>query len=445
MESNFDGLISLKSLILDHNEIESVTSAAFHHLPRLELLSLANNKLTELAPRIFYKLNTLKSLDLSNNNLLVLDEEMFKDIRNIQEFKCNFCGITAFKIGFSLRFLKKLELAGNVLQSLEDVEAHILRGLNRLDISDNRISEVKHMNGWKLEELLIARNRVKNIEQCAFCQTNLRILDLSDNKLTHLAFVFPEMMNSLTNLSMSGNMIPVDELANTINKFPNLLSLHLSRAGLVSIPLGIFEGNSQLRLVNLSSNYLIDLDKEIISLLPHLSLLDLSYNQFMGLDQVFLSTIDKKPKLDLVLLQGNPWVCDACHIQPLHSWIHSSLMYWGTCFPSASPHCLVCSTPSLFQGRPISSLESLPACVSSSTELSRVSQVNGISQYLAISVLLTVLLIVLVILLSRYRHYGVYHTGEEEDNETNILTNPITVLDKNSESYIDLRYPTLRT
>ena len=52
----------------------------------------------------------------------------------------------------------------------------------------------------------------------------------------------------------------------------------------------------------------------------------------------------------------------------------------------------------------------------------------------------------------RYRHYGVYlthedddqlfHTGHEDDN-LDILRNPVIVLDKNAESYINLRYPTL--
>ena len=54
-------------------------------------------------------------------------------------------------------------------------------------------------------------------------------------------------------------------------------------------------------------------------------------------------------------------------------------------------------------------------------------------------------------LVFRYRHYGVYlthenedqlfHTGEDDDLD--ILRNPVIVLDKNAESYINLRYPTL--
>ena len=55
-------------------------------------------------------------------------------------------------------------------------------------------------------------------------------------------------------------------------------------------------------------------------------------------------------------------------------------------------------------------------------------------------VLLNVLMNVLI---SRYRQYGVYLTHEEDQlvDGDDVLRNPVVVLDKNSESYINLRYP----
>ena len=53
----------------------------------------------------------------------------------------------------------------------------------------------------------------------------------------------------------------------------------------------------------------------------------------------------------------------------------------------------------------------------------------------------------------RYRQYGVYLTHEddqqlfhqtrEDEDNLDILRNPVVVLDKNAESYINLRYPSL--
>ena len=142
IDANFDGLTSLSSLSLRHNNIRSITSAAFHHLTSLEQLYLDHNNIKELAPRIFYKLDKLKTLDLSHNNLLLVDEEILKDIRSIQSLSCNSCGLTNFRAGFSLRFLRQLQLADNNIESLDDVEPHILRSLVKLDLSGNKISRV---------------------------------------------------------------------------------------------------------------------------------------------------------------------------------------------------------------------------------------------------------------------------------------------------------------
>ena len=45
----------------------------------------------------------------------------------------------------------------------------------------------------------------------------------------------------------------------------------------------------------------------------------------------------------------------------------------------------------------------------------------------------------------RYLHYGVYVTHEEDQlvDDDDVLRNPVVVLDRNSESYINLRYPVL--
>ena len=55
--------------------------------------------------------------------------------------------------------------------------------------------------------------------------------------------------------------------------------------------------------------------------------------------------------------------------------------------------------------------------------------------------------------ISRYRYYGVYFTNEDSsadaystghcdiEDSLDILRNPMVVLEKNSESYVNLRYP----
>ena len=212
VDANFDGLSSLSSLALSNNNIKSITSAAFHHLQSLENLFLADNSLRELAPRIFYKLNLLKRLDLSHNNLLLVDEEVVKDIRNIQHFTCNNCGLYNFRVGFSLRFLRVLELSDNKVETLADIEPHIMRGLARLQLSGNRLTKVTKLENDQMESLDLSRNNISQLADCAFCSClKLTKLDLSQNFLTNIDPAFGDnQFEEMKILDLSRNMIQVE-------------------------------------------------------------------------------------------------------------------------------------------------------------------------------------------------------------------------------------------
>ena len=115
VDQNFEGLYSLKTLKLDNNLIKSMASfafyntayqtlpltdlnilqvsAAFIHIPQLEMLSLRNNRIEELATRIFYKLRNLRSLDLSGNYLQHINGNIFADIPNLEVLKCRGCAL----------------------------------------------------------------------------------------------------------------------------------------------------------------------------------------------------------------------------------------------------------------------------------------------------------------------------------------------------------------
>lgn len=74
---------------------------------------------------------------------------------------------------------------------------------------------------------------------------------------------------------------------------------------------------------------------------------------------------------------------------------------------------------------------------------SMMKEKSYISTYIAAGFGSVILLIILTVLLLRYRHYGVYVTHEEDQlvDGDDVLRNPVVVLDKNSESYINLKYP----
>ena len=199
-------------MALNNNNIKSITSEAFHHLQSLENLFLADNSLRELAPRIFFKLELLKRLDLSHNNLLLVDEEVLKDIRNIQHFTCNNCGFYNFRVGFSLRFLRVLELSDNKVETLADIEPHIMRGLAQLQLSGNRLTKVTKLENDQMESLDLSRNNISQLVDCAFCSCfKLTKLDLSQNFLTNIDQAFGgNQFEEMKFLDLSRNMITVE-------------------------------------------------------------------------------------------------------------------------------------------------------------------------------------------------------------------------------------------
>jgi len=467
IEPNFDGLYSLRELYLNHNQIKSIVSAAFRHASRLQILSLAHNRLEGLAPRVFYKLQELKMLDLSNNRIQFIDGATFVDIPDIEVFKCDNCQL------FQLRTpdfvipekLHTISLAQNVIQDLSEIHPNLLRIVRNLNLSGNQIREVlfrKHFgNSNLLQNLDLSHNNLSAIEDCAFCNTSLDKLNLGYNGLRS---VNPDMVHydirSLHSLTLSGNWLSVENIEVLVSKMPNLQELNIDETGIATLPPGLFYNNLKLKELNISANYLIHLDASVISNLDMLEVLDLSNNYFMGLDQVFFDVLNRKqkPRLKMVYLQGNQFVCDQCHIGPLLKWLRSSLQYWGTCLKRSNSLCLKCSQPNEYLHMPLEDLNmtSLPECqevkhavpfndiANSNPEWeSMMKEKSHISSYIAGGFVSLLLLIVLTIALLRYRHYGVYVTHEEDQlvDGDDVLRNPVIVLDKNSESYINLKYP----
>ena len=125
---------------------------------------------------------------------------------------------------------------------------------------------------------------------------------------------------------------------------------------------------------------------------------------------------------------------------------------------NTSSLCLRCASPSSLAGTPISSLPSLPSCSPSSLppDYNRQSGTSSSSLapppsltvvgvgtlvvviFIAASLTVNIYYVIAFLIITRnfihqvvkYRHYGVYRTGEAADREQEVLTNPVTVLDR---------------
>ena len=178
-------------------------------------------------------------------------------------------------------------------------------------------------------------------------------LYLSSAFIIYNSIAFLQDMRSLSSLVLSGNWLEIENIELILAKAPNLECVDLDQSGIYTLPSGLFYNNHKLKTINVSGNYLVNLEPAVISNLDQLEVLDLSSNYFMGLDQTFFDVLKQKSRLEMVYLQNNQFVCDKCHIAPLKEWMRVSMKYWGKCFDPTNSLCLKCSQPDEYLHMPI--------------------------------------------------------------------------------------------
>ncbi|CAH2242315.1 jg25229 [Pararge aegeria aegeria] len=233
----FDGTLEVKYLNLSHNSLTKFTLGLFDQKPNLNILDISGNKINNLELGIFDPLVNLNWLDLSNNalkgkdlNPYIFDESTkinvirfarnnmhgapenllhaFKDLRVLNLDRCLLKELPAFATGSNLKTLRELILSSNQIKNLSDETA--FRNLDNLYMLD------------------LAGNVIESIDSNLFKPLKkLKILVLRDNKLTNLPNTLFKDMKSLANIDLSHNKIqgvPVDAFRGTSLKNLNLAS-----------------------------------------------------------------------------------------------------------------------------------------------------------------------------------------------------------------------------
>ena len=87
-ELTFDGLVSLRLLYLNQNQIEILDRYTFHELKNLVTLSLADNKIKFLSGDQFTPLSSIQYLSIQNNLLQTPATGWFKATGLVEINKC---------------------------------------------------------------------------------------------------------------------------------------------------------------------------------------------------------------------------------------------------------------------------------------------------------------------------------------------------------------------
>jgi len=206
--------ITIKELILRENEIESLAENSFQRMNKLERLDMGTNKLKAINETMFSRdLRELKEIDLSHNEITVFNMDIVSNEDNqgisMKFFKKCFFSINKqiffnFKQGRVLSNLEKLNLSENNLSELKANKFRSLHNLKHLDLSSSKIAsiEMKAFFGLdKLDELNLRENQIAKLEESLFHElVNLKNLDVSENKIANFFHKITENNRSKPNI-----------------------------------------------------------------------------------------------------------------------------------------------------------------------------------------------------------------------------------------------------
>ncbi len=183
-------LRKLKSLSITYGELEDIGSLA--ELEHIEFLTLRNNKISDLSP--LSQMKKIKMLDVNSNYI--------KDIKPL----------------FTVTSLRDLTMANNQISNAGLEGIHQLKDLKILEISNNGLSNVEHINGMnKLIELGLSKNELVDLNPLSQL-SGLQKLDLEENYISDITPL--SQLTGLYDLKLGSNEIrdvrPVQELGERI-------------------------------------------------------------------------------------------------------------------------------------------------------------------------------------------------------------------------------------
>ncbi|NXO86065.1 NEPN protein, partial [Sitta europaea] len=279
LPSAFSSLYNLQSLILDGNNLESVSAPL--RLPRLKYLSMADNKLISFPTNFFAPFQSLHFLSLSGNFLTKVPLDLPKSLLSLKLEK-NQLKIVRLRDVKHLENLSEFLLSENQLTSIDG--AQLLPNLTTLELSKNQLHTVPLRLPSRLQKL-----------------------DCSNNLIQRVTVQDFQGLQDLKHLFLDNNAVSTFE-AGALQQCAQLSNLALERNLLSSIPLrqvNLRTADTLARL-DLKGNGIEDVGEQELKDLKQLQVLNLRNNKISLLDRKVLEYL---PRLRHLYLDGNPWNC----------------------------------------------------------------------------------------------------------------------------------------
>ncbi|XP_076818899.1 leucine-rich repeat transmembrane protein FLRT2-like [Clavelina lepadiformis] len=293
--------VNTEKLLLSENEIKNDrdTDRQLSRLRSLEILDMHKNKLTAIPTGLP---NSLTEISLRNNNIKFVGKSSLKGLSSLTNLELDYNNITN-------------------------------QGLTRLAFADTH----------KLKELVLSYNALTEFPEGL--PNSLVVLQLDNNQISHISVAAVERLTNVRILDLSNNKLvqnSVDPGAMVV--MSGLRSLYMNFNQLAEIPTGLPSGLTRLELSNNNIEYIYDTENEVhgsLGRLSSLTTLDLRANKLRNVKDMALSSL----RLRSAEFHDNPWQCD-CHLRYFKQWLSTATR--TTVVSSLSE--VSCSSPSAFVG-----------------------------------------------------------------------------------------------
>lgn len=287
-------LMSLKSMDLSSNKIETLQRSKIWKLKNLIQLRIGNNLLTEIQDD-FGNLSYLTHLDLSCNNFEV--------------FPLNLCYINSLKrLNLSHNKIKEIPKEISQLENLVELglmnnrfsgeiskEINLLDKILEIDLRYNKFINVDSL--FESKSLKKVRLDHNEIEKVSICSSKIAFISLSHCCI--FSITIKEKLEFLTHIDASNCKINSIDTLN-LSLCPNLIKLNLDYNEIKKLPDVIFEGLNKLEIISISNNTISALPSNIFGL-KNLSVLDVHNNIIKRIPHEIWTS----PKLEAINLSSN--------------------------------------------------------------------------------------------------------------------------------------------
>ena len=317
-ETVFRGLTSLQVLLLNNNQLTVLPETIFNSLTSLEVLLLNNNQLSTLPVGVFSGLTSLQSLYLDSNRLTVLPDSVFSGLTSLQYLYLSKNAVAPVGLTVSLERVadgqfKAVVPTGapfDIPLPIDMTNGSMSSGETSLTIPQGRVeSEIfsvtrtpgtlaavtveigalpglpEEHSGYALVQsgdLPIVLIGSEGIHPLSDRTQQVRDAIVVAAGVETPAEVTEDHLSAITSLSLSFNEIT----SLTVTDFDGLISLrelHLNNNQLSTLPETVFRGLTSLQVLLLNNNQLTVLPETIFNSLTSLEVLLLNNNQLSTL------------------------------------------------------------------------------------------------------------------------------------------------------------------